>query len=90
MHHKFRIRAEIFFAPHGVAETHLPRLYLTTGSCVSVRIWSYEARGKFGEHEKSLKVSRGVAESNYNFCSSGNDSSSLRFGNITREGVSRT
>ena len=40
-------------------------LYLTIGSCFSVRISSYDARGKFGEHDRSVRVARGAAESNF-------------------------
>ena len=29
----------------------------------------YEARGKFGEHERCVRVARGVAESNSSFLS---------------------
>ena len=39
-------------------------LHLTIGSYVSVRSSRYEARGKFGEDERCVRVSRGVAESN--------------------------
>ena len=35
-------------------------LHLTIGSCVSVRSSRYEARGKFGEHERCVRVARGV------------------------------
>ena len=35
----------------------------------SVRISSYGARGKFGEHEKCVRVARGAAESNSSFLS---------------------
>ena len=45
--------------------THL--LLLTTGSCFSVRISSYDARGKFGEHERNASVAGGAAESNASF-----------------------
>ena len=38
---------------------------LTIGSYVSVRSSRYEARGKFGEHERCVRVARGVAESNF-------------------------
>ena len=41
----------------------------TIGSYVSVRSSRYEARGKFGEHERCVKVARGVAESNSSFLS---------------------
>ena len=34
---------------------------LTIGSYVSVRLSRYEARGKFGEHERCVRVARGVA-----------------------------
>ena len=42
-------------------------LLLTIGSYVSVRSLRYEARGKFGEHERCVRVTRGVAESNSSF-----------------------
>ena len=35
--------------------------YLTVGSYVSVRSSRYEALGKFGEHERCVRVARGVA-----------------------------
>ena len=44
--------------------------YLTIGSYVCVRSSRYEARGKFGEHERCVRVARGVAESNSSFSSS--------------------
>ena len=40
---------------------------LTIGSDISVRSSRYEARGKFGEHERCVRVARGVAESNSSF-----------------------
>ena len=36
---------------------------------LSVRISSYDARGKFGEHERCVRVARGAAESNSSFLS---------------------
>ena len=36
---------------------------LTIGSYVSVHSSRYEARGKFGEHEKFVRVARGIASS---------------------------
>ena len=42
---------------------------LTIDSYVSVRSSRYEARGKFGEHERCVRVARGVAESNSSFLS---------------------
>ena len=42
---------------------------LTIDSYVSVCSSSYEARGKFGEHERCVRVARGVAESNSSFLS---------------------
>ena len=39
------------------------------GSCVSVRSSRYEARGKFGEHERCVRVARGLAEGNSSFLS---------------------
>ena len=35
----------------------------------AVRSSRYEARGKFGEHERCVRVARGVAESNSSFLS---------------------
>ena len=35
----------------------------------SVRLSSYGARGKFGEHETCVRVARGAAESNSSFLS---------------------
>ena len=43
--------------------------HLTIGSYVSVHSSRYEARGKFGEHERCVRVARGVAESNSSFLS---------------------
>ena len=40
------------------------RIYLTISSYVSVRLSRYQARGKFGEHERDVRVARGAAESN--------------------------
>ena len=39
----------------------------------------YEARGKFGEHERCFRVSRGVAESNSSFLSALQTSQVLHF-----------
>ena len=36
-------------------------VHLTIGSYVSVRSSRYEARGKFGEHERCVRVARGYA-----------------------------
>ena len=44
-------------------------IYLTIGSYVCVRSSRYEARGKFGEQERCVRVARGVAESNSSFLS---------------------
>ena len=46
-----------------------PELKLTVFSYVSVRSSRYETRGKFGEHERCVRVTRGVAESNSSFLS---------------------
>ena len=43
------------------------KCYKTIGSYVSVRSSRYEARGKFGEHERCVRVARGVAKSNFSF-----------------------
>ena len=40
---------------------------LTIGSYVSVPSLRYEACGKFGEHERCVRVARGVVESNSSF-----------------------
>ena len=37
---------------------------LTIGSFVSVHSSRYEACGKFGEHERCVRVAQGIAESN--------------------------
>ena len=42
---------------------------LTIGSYVSMRSSRYEARGKFGEHERCIWVAWGIAESNSSFLS---------------------
>ena len=43
--------------------------HLTIDPYVSVRSSRYEARGKFGEHERCVRVARGIAESNSSFLS---------------------
>ena len=43
--------------------------YATIGSYVRVRSSRYEARGKFGEHERCLRDAWGVAKSNSSFLS---------------------
>ena len=42
---------------------------LTIGSYISVHSSRYEACGKFGEHERSVRVAWGVARSNSSFLS---------------------
>ena len=42
---------------------------LTIGSYISMRSSRYEARGKFGEHERYIWVTWGIAESNSSFLS---------------------
>ena len=44
-------------------------LYLTIGSCLACVHRVMDARGKFGEHERSVRVARGAAESNSSFLS---------------------
>ena len=39
----------------------------TTGSCLAYVHRVMDERGKFGEHERSLRAARGVAESNCSF-----------------------
>ena len=55
-----------FSKEHQRRSGFMSRVYrkLTIGSYVSVRSSRYEARGKFGEHERCVRVARGVAESN--------------------------
>ena len=43
--------------------------YLRIGSCLACVNRVMDARGKFGEHERSVRVARGVAESNSSFLS---------------------
>ena len=54
---------------HFVTSYYISALKITIGSSVSVRSSRYEARGKFGEHERCVRVARTVAESNSNFLS---------------------
>ena len=42
---------------------------LTIGSYVSMCSSRYEAHGKFGEHERCVRVVQGIAESNSSFLS---------------------
>ena len=42
---------------------------LRIGSCLACAYRVMDARGKFGEHERSIRVVRGVAESNSSFLS---------------------
>ena len=44
-------------------------IQLTIDSYISVRSSRYEARGKFGEHERCIRVARGIAKSNSSFLS---------------------
>ena len=46
-----------------------PKEQLTIGSYFSVRPLRYEARRKFGEHKRCLRVAQGVAMSNSGFWS---------------------
>ena len=48
---------------------HIIRIELTIGSYISVRSSRYEAHGKFGELERCIRVSRGIAKSNSSFLS---------------------
>ena len=45
------------------------RKYLRIGSCLACVYRVMDARGKFGEHERNVRVVRGVAESNSSFLS---------------------
>ena len=42
---------------------------LRIGSCLACVFRVMDARGKFGEHERSVRVARGAAESNSSFLS---------------------
>ena len=42
--------------------TSTPGPYLTISSCVSVLMVRYRARGKFGEHERGVRVARGLRD----------------------------
>ena len=44
-------------------------LCLRIGSCLACVYRIMDARGKFGEHERSVRVARGVAENNSSFLS---------------------
>ena len=44
-------------------------IYLRIGSCLACVYRVMDARGKFGEHERSVRVARGAAESNSSFLS---------------------
>ena len=44
-------------------------LQLRIGSCLVCVYRVLDARGKFGEHERSVRVARGVAERNSSFLS---------------------
>ena len=46
-----------------------PASHLRIGSCLACVYRVMDARGKFGEHERSVRVARGVAESNSSFLS---------------------
>ena len=43
--------------------------YLRIGSCLACVYRVMDARGKFGEHERSVRVARGAAESTSSFLS---------------------
>ena len=50
--------------------TRLPSIYyLRIGSFLACVYRVMDARGKFGEHERSVRVARGIAESNSSFLS---------------------
>ena len=44
-------------------------VYLRIGSCLACVYRVMDARGKFGEHERRVRVARGAAESNSSFLS---------------------
>ena len=73
-HHQLSASSEklafVLFLGSGTVKFFLKILrQLTIGSYVSVRSSRYEARRKFGEHERCVRVARGVAESNSSFLS---------------------
>ena len=45
------------------------QVYLTIDSCLACVYRVVDARGKFGEHERSVRIARGAAESNSSFLS---------------------
>ena len=51
------------FIEEWLKRTSAKSFQLTIDSYVSVRSSRYEARGKFGEHERCIRVSQGVAPS---------------------------
>ena len=54
---------------HAHAYEHAGRFQLTIGSYVSMCSSRYEARRKFGEHERCIRVAWGIAKSNSSFLS---------------------
>ena len=44
-------------------------IYLRIGSCLACVYRVMDARGKFGEHERSVRVARGAAKRNSGFLS---------------------
>ena len=45
------------------------KYYLRIGSCLACVHRVIDARGKFGEHERGVRVARGAAENNSSFLS---------------------
>ena len=52
---------------HVLALMLLSLCYKRIGSCLACVYRVMDARGKFGEHERSVRVARGAAESNSSF-----------------------
>ena len=68
--HKFAIMTWSFYQLHLSRNSGSQRsLGSTIASNVSMCSSRYEACGKFGEHERCVRVARGVAESNSGFLS---------------------
>ena len=62
--------AVIFLNVHIILPKYNCHFHLTISSCVSVSMSRYWALGKFGEHERGVRVARGTAKSKSNLLSS--------------------
>ena len=74
-----KIRRFTIFSVHGKYRKHVSLvfhlLYLRIGSCLVCEYRVVDARDKFGEHERSVKVARGVTESKSSLGMQGSSSS---------------